>query len=154
MRRKDREITDKKLIDEIIRMCDVIRIGIFDDEFPYIVPMNFGYIADKNILYLHCAKIGKKIDLLKKNDHVAFEFDTDLKLEMSGNSCHSTMKYKSILGTGKITFIENIEEKTLALNLIMKHFNPFLKKIDFTENIDATAILRLDMIDISCKIND
>ncbi|MCI9135355.1 MAG: pyridoxamine 5'-phosphate oxidase family protein, partial [Lachnospiraceae bacterium] len=40
MRRKDREITDFQEILEIIRKCDVCRIALNDEEFPYMVPLN------------------------------------------------------------------------------------------------------------------
>ena len=42
MRRKDREITDFNEIIEIIKKCDVCRIALNDEDFPYIVPLNFG----------------------------------------------------------------------------------------------------------------
>ena len=40
MRRKDREITDFDEIMKIIDKCDTCRLALFDDEFPYIVPLN------------------------------------------------------------------------------------------------------------------
>ena len=42
MRRKDREITDFDEMMKIIAKCDTCRLALFDDEFPYIVPLNFG----------------------------------------------------------------------------------------------------------------
>ena len=42
MRRKDREITDFDEIVSIIKRCDVCRLALNDEEFPYIVPLNFG----------------------------------------------------------------------------------------------------------------
>lgn len=61
MRRKDREITDFDEIMNIINKCDTCRLALFDKEFPYIVPLNFGVdIRDEQLyLYFHCAKKGK-----------------------------------------------------------------------------------------------
>lgn len=42
MRRKDREITDFNEIMNIINKCDVCRLALFDEDYPYIVPLNFG----------------------------------------------------------------------------------------------------------------
>ena len=42
MRRKDRDVTDRQRIQEIIRSCYCCRIGFIDNGFVYIVPMNFG----------------------------------------------------------------------------------------------------------------
>ena len=43
MRRKDREVTELEAVMEIIRQCDVLRLGLADGDYPYIVPMNFGW---------------------------------------------------------------------------------------------------------------
>jgi nitroimidazol reductase NimA-like FMN-containing flavoprotein (pyridoxamine 5'-phosphate oxidase superfamily) len=66
MRRKDREVTDMNEIIEIIKKCDVCRLAFFDKEYPYIVPLNFGYSYDgaKLELYFHGANAGKKLELL------------------------------------------------------------------------------------------
>ena len=41
MRRKDREITDKQAIYDIIKKCDVCRVAFFDETFPYIIPLRY-----------------------------------------------------------------------------------------------------------------
>ena len=58
MRRKDREITDFDEMMKIIAKCDTCRLALFDDEFPYIVPLNFGTDVEEGQLYLyfHSAK--------------------------------------------------------------------------------------------------
>lgn len=74
MRRKDREITDFDEMMKIIDRCDVCRLAISDEDFPYIVPMNFGTEVKDGTLYLyfHCAQQGKKIELLKKKQSCYF----------------------------------------------------------------------------------
>ena len=70
MRRKDREITDFDEMMKIIAKCDTCRLALFDDEFPYIVPLNFGTDVEEGQLYLyfHSAKVGTKLDLIRKNN--------------------------------------------------------------------------------------
>ena len=60
MRRKDREITDFNEILAIMEKCDVCRIALNDDGFPYVVPLNFGMdVRDGQVyLYFHCAMEG------------------------------------------------------------------------------------------------
>ena len=53
MRRKDREITDFDEMMKIIAKCDTCRLALFDDEFPYIVPLNFGTDVEEGQLYLY-----------------------------------------------------------------------------------------------------
>jgi nitroimidazol reductase NimA-like FMN-containing flavoprotein (pyridoxamine 5'-phosphate oxidase superfamily) len=57
MRRKDREVTDRSEILAIMKQCDVCRIAFACDEYPYIVPMNFGLTeTDGEVtLYFHSA---------------------------------------------------------------------------------------------------
>ena len=64
MRRKEREIKDKKDIERILKDSRVLRLAMVDKDKPYLVPMNFGY--RDGALYLHSALEGRKIDLLKK----------------------------------------------------------------------------------------
>ena len=97
MRRKDREINDIQKIEEIISRCTVCRLALCDDNTPYLVAMNFGYKrGDPSNLYFHCATAGKKLDIIRKNNSVFFEFDTDHKLVYSDDACDFTMKYSSL----------------------------------------------------------
>ncbi len=70
MRRADKEIIDKKVIEAIIQESDYCMISISDNNSPYMVPMNFGY-KDNN-LYLHSSSEGRKIEILKANNQVSF----------------------------------------------------------------------------------
>jgi len=83
MKRSEREIKDRKEIEAIIERADVCRLGLSDDNMPYIIPMNFGY--KDNRLYFHCAKKGKKIDIIKRNNSTCFEMDRKLRRKTRGN---------------------------------------------------------------------
>ena len=76
MRRKDREVTEMEEIQQIFDECKVCRIGIMDENGPYIVPVNYGYVREegKVILYIHGAREGKKIDLIRKNAHKKIKY--------------------------------------------------------------------------------
>lgn len=50
MRRSDKEIKDKHMIELILKEAYACRIALYDDNKPYIVPMNFGF--EGNCLYL------------------------------------------------------------------------------------------------------
>ena len=122
MRRKDKEIRDAKDIEKIIRESLVCRIGMCDGEMPYIVPVCFGY-KDK-VIYFHSAKEGKKIEVLKENNRVCFEFDTNVELLTSENPCKWSMRYRSVIGFGRAYFVEDEEEKKQALEIIMRNYSP------------------------------
>ncbi|OGD13986.1 hypothetical protein A2V47_07155 [Candidatus Atribacteria bacterium RBG_19FT_COMBO_35_14] len=120
MRRKDKEIVDKKVMVSIIEKAIICRIGMCWQNEPYVIPMNFGY-RDKNI-YLHSAREGRKLDILRNNDKVCIEFDVDVKLVQSQEACETSMKYKSVLIFGTAVILEDTAEKKRALDIIMHHY--------------------------------
>lgn len=152
MRRKDREITGIADIESIIVRADVCRIAMADKDIPYIVTMNFGYSGgSERKLWFHCAREGRKLEMIRKNNYVCFEMDTDHNLESGAEACDFSMKYSSVTGWGKIFIIEDPEEKKEGLNSIMNHYS---NGNNFTYNpglIDKTAVLRLDIMSMTGK---
>ncbi|MFH2219450.1 MAG: pyridoxamine 5'-phosphate oxidase family protein [Pseudomonadota bacterium] len=120
MRRKDKEITDLTEIESIIRRSSVCRLALADQNRPYVVPLCFGY--RNRTLYFHSAPEGKKIDMLKKNSRVCFEFDIDYEIVKADKACDSGMKFNSVIGFGKASFVEDFESKCRALDVIMEQY--------------------------------
>ena len=83
MRRKDREVTDFEKIIRIIDECQIVRLGLADGDYPYIVPVNFAYkVTDDQItLYIHGAMAGRKYEMLCKNPVCSFEMDIPLEMD-------------------------------------------------------------------------
>jgi len=121
MRRKDKEVVDQEFMNSVISRSPVCRIGLCEDGITYIVPMCFGY--DDGYLYLHSAQEGRKIDILKKNPEVSFEFDIDCELKSGDKPCSFSMKYRSVMGTGQASFVEDADAKHTALGIIMRHYS-------------------------------
>jgi len=120
MRRNDKEIKDPEEIDRLVFQSDVCRIAMADGHSPYMVPVNFA--VKDGILYIHSANTGKKIDILRKNPQVCFEIDEPGPLVVGQSDCSWGMKYKSLIGFGKATFLESGPEKKAALDILMKKY--------------------------------
>ena len=121
MRRQEREIKDRKQIDQIIRRAQICRIGLADEGGPYVVPVNFGY--DGSSLYFHCAPEGRKLEMIKKDRRVCVEFEVDYQLVApDGPPCNWTARYRSVIGFGLASLIEGEEEKSAALNAVCEHY--------------------------------
>lgn len=123
MRRKDREITDKQSLQEILDSCVVCRLGLVDGTMPYVVPMNYGYQwpADGALtLYFHCAHSGRKLDIISQNDAVCFEVDCEHRLIPGAAACNYSFTYASLIGTGRARIVQSAAEKRRALQLIME----------------------------------
>lgn len=153
MRREDREIKDTNELIEIFEKAVVCRIAINSETAPYIVPLNFGYKWEGNIeIYFHCALEGRKLELISKNNIVGFEVDIDHELIKNEKACNWGMRYKSIIGTGKITEVTDYAEKKDALNHIMKHYGFNREKINYDESIlKKTRILKLEVKELKGK---
>ena len=155
MRRKDREVLEEAKIDEFIRACDYCRIGFYDKENDevYIVPLNFGYsnLDNKRVFYFHGAKVGRKIDLISKSSKVTFEMDTNHELIEGKTACNYSERFQCVMGTGLISFVEENEEKAMALNEIM--FQSTEKKDwEFPEPmLNGVAVFKIEVKSLSCK---
>jgi len=123
MRRHDRELTEKEDLRSVLDEADVCRIAINTGKAPYIVPLNFGYVWEgKLVLYFHSAGEGRKIDLLEKDPNVGFELDSGHELVTGERACNWSMRYRSLIGTGRIVFIEDEAEKKAALGAVMRKY--------------------------------
>lgn len=154
MRRKDREVKDFEKIKEIITESDTIRLGFNDGDFPYIVPLSFGYEFDEEQIYfyVHGALEGKKVDLMKSLGKCSFEMDCGHQLELLPQYRDVTMRYKSLMGKAEVKLLED-EEKVHAINALMVR-DDRTKDFDFNRNAIAhTMVARLKVIEYSGKIN-
>jgi len=123
MRRKDKEITEINDKINVIKKCKVCRIGLSENNKPYIIPLNYGYDFENNALtlFFHSAKEGRKLDIIKNNNNACFEVDCDTRLFEGEKACNYSYVFKSIIGFGKIILLEDMNEKIDGLNKILKH---------------------------------
>lgn len=152
MRRKDREINEISEILEIIRKCDSCSVAFFDEDYPYIIPMNFGFEHKNGMLslFFHSAEIGKKLDLIRKNGNTAFEMSCSHKLITGEIACSFTMEYESVCGIG---FMEILDEdsKVKALNLLMSQYIP-KESFTFEESaLKKVMVMRLTVKELRAK---
>ena len=148
MRRKDKEITDQSEIEAIIAQSLVCRLAMADENGPYIVPLCFGY--HKNTLYFHSAVRGKKIDILRNNPRVCFEFDSDCEIQSGETACKFGMKYRSVIGFGTAIFIDDPNDKRKALDVITANYTD--GQFTYTDEvIRKTAVIKVDIDTLTGK---
>ena len=148
LRRKDKEITDINEIGKIIKKATVCRLGLVDGDEPYVIPVCFGY--EGNALYFHSALEGRKIELIKRNNKVCFEIDTDAELLRDEQACGFTMKYRSVIGIGRAHILDNDDEKIHGLNVLMKQYSE--GEFSFSkEKLALALVVRVDIESITAK---
>ena len=149
MRKINQEITDKSILEEILIRSMICRIAMIDNGLPYILPFNYGY--ENNNIYIHCAPIGKKIDLLTKNPQVCFEIDQKADIVKNEKVCKWVTTYRSIVGYGNIEILADFAQKQRGLEIIMAH-NGAADSIDFeTKEVESVVILKLKIDNLTGK---
>ena len=153
MRRTDRAVTDNRQIQSIIEQAKVVHIGMIDNDRPYVVPMQYGFVfADGQLtLYVHCAKEGRKLDIIKKNPRVFIELETNVAIVSGGDiPCKYGSEYASVMGDGTAVFVEDAKEKILGLQLMMKTQSG--RDFDITEQMaTSVTVLRIDVPCVTAK---
>jgi nitroimidazol reductase NimA-like FMN-containing flavoprotein (pyridoxamine 5'-phosphate oxidase superfamily) len=152
VRRNDKEVTDPEDLKEILRKSLVCHLSMVDDGEPYLVSMNYGFKDDA--IYLHTAVKGRKVEILRKNPRVCFQVYNGNRLTTGPDACGDwTMKYRSVTGFGRATLIENDDEKSGPMQILMGHYStrgPF----EFTpERLAQTLVIRIDIEEMTGKIS-
>ena len=151
MRRKDREVTDFDEIIDIIKKCDVSRIALNDEGFPYIVPLNFGVDVQGQqvFFYFHAASKGKKLDLIAKDNRATFEMDCDHNFILNEEKMSCTMAYASVIGHGTIEIVPD-EDKYEGLKILMRQYHA--EDFQFnTDMIEVTTVMKMTVTDMVGK---
>ncbi len=129
MRRSDKEIESNEEIEGLLRRGTVCRLALHDDPWPYVLPLNYGFEAASELdselvwrLYFHAAGSGRKIELMRRDPRAAFVIDLDHELVHGETACGFTMRYRSVMGTGTIRFLEDAEDKRHGLQRLMAQY--------------------------------
>lgn len=150
MRRTEKEITDRREIDAVIRRSRVCRLGLSDGGQAHVVPLCFGY--DGAAIYLHGASEGRKLEMLRRNGRVCVEFDTIEALVEAEQACGWGIRYQSVLAFGAALFIETPEEKREALKLLMAQYAGSGRSFSFPDAmLDRTTVIKVVVDQITGK---
>ncbi len=151
MRRKEKEITDKVVQEEILRQAEVGRLGTVVNGAPYVVPMNFCYVKD--MIYLHSFRDGKKIRAVQSNPRVCFEVDEG-EIIKGDAPCNYSWRYTSVIVNGVATVVEDQDERLRGLRLIGDKYSLGKGKMITTETMEKNKhlwIIRIDIDEMSGK---
>ena len=116
----------KEKIIDMLKSTEIGRLALFDEKYPYIIPMNHVYYD--GTLILHGSFTGKKIDLIKLNGNAGYEIDYPVK-ELKVNkklvkTCH--LEYESVVLSGEILEIEDSAKRHELLSIVTAEYGlPF-----------------------------
>ena len=122
------EIKSKEKIIEFLSSQQTGRISSIDENgYPQIIPMNFVFIND--VIYMHSHIRGEKLDNIRRNQKVGFEVDKSLEFLPSyfsdpADASLADTLYISVVIKGNGSIVSDREEKTTALNGLIKKYQP------------------------------
>jgi uncharacterized protein len=137
---KKLEIKSRKKIIEFLNEQPVGRIASIDKNgFPQIIPMNFVYSSiegatsdmnnkiSRDAVYMHSHRSGEKLDNIRVNPKVGFEVDQHICFLPSyyfhpHDASQADTLYISVVIKGEAEIINDCEEKTFALNMLMQKY--------------------------------
>ncbi len=154
MRRTERAVDDFAAMLAMVEACDVLRLGLADHPVPYVLPVSFAATVEDGRLcfYLHGAKEGRKIRLMRANGRCSFELDCPLQVVQTPGG-GVTQYYRSVMGDAEIAFVEG-EEKRRALAALLRRYCPGGGEQPVSDEAMAhCAVARLTVTRWSAKAN-
>jgi len=143
-------IENREEIDKIIRACKTCYLAMSDNDFPYVLPMNFA--LDGNSVIMHSAQSGRMWETLKRNPNVCINWiiGEDLAWQDVKVGCSYRVKSKSVLVEGKVEFVDDFDEKTRCMNLMMSQYSD--REFKFSKPaIENVGIIKVAIKKISAK---
>ncbi len=148
MRRTELEVTDKTGIVKIIRRARICHVGLCDNGFPYVFPVNFGFRDDT--VYIHCALKGRKIDIIRKNPNACVEFVGAHEIFRAEKGCDWSATYESVIGEGRAVIVEDSVEKREALKILMSQYSD--ESYEFGEkDASRVGVIKIELRNITGK---
>ena len=152
------EIKSKQKLTQFLNEQETGRICSMDKNgYPQIIPMNFVFVNDA--IYMHSHTKGEKLENIKKNGKVGFEVDKSLEFLPSyftdpSDASQADTLYISVVIKGEAIIVTDRNEKTLALNALMKKYQPeggYEPIKSEMEVVDEVAIIKVVPISIRGK---
>lgn len=150
MRRQENAVSDPAVLEDIISSNYICRVALSDGERPYIVAMNYGH--RKNLIYLHSALEGEKIEIMKRNNRVCIEICDSAEIRESDKACSYGTSFRSIHCHGRIHFLSDPLQKKEGLSVIMKQHTG-RADWDFSKAaLEAVAVLKVEIEGMTGKV--
>lgn len=128
MRRKDRQINDDSWIRDFLGRAPFMTVAFADGAQPYVYPITFVYSKPDNAIFFHGTPSGNLRQLVDKNPNVSLTIAEMGRLLPSEIAMGFSVEFESVVAFGKCRVIENFEEGTRALHLMIDKYFPHLKR--------------------------
>ena len=143
-------INNRDEINNILKSCKTCFLAMSENDFPYVLPMNFA--LDKDSVILHSAQSGRIWETLKRNNNVCINWTLGEELAWQNVQvgCSYRVKSKSVLVEGKAEMIDDFDEKTRLLKLLMNQYSD--REFKFSKpSVENVGIIKVKIEKLSAK---
>ena len=151
IRRKEKAIESEEEMLAVLQQCKYMTLALCQNNEPYLVTLSHGYDPEKKCIYFHCAKEGKKIDILRENNLVWGQVLID-KGYVEGKCDHL---YVTTQFKGEVTLLEDVQEKEHALRIMIGALEKEPEKVASEQitakSLERVGIGRIDITHLSGK---
>ena len=152
IRRAEKAIVEPAILKKILKSTNYVTLAMSMNDQPYLASLSHVYDEKNNCIYFHCAPEGKKLEYLSMNNRVWGQ--ALLEYGYFGEEEECDHLYASVHFSGRVTFLEDTEEKLQAMTLMMNNVRKKTESTSkaFEENrLDKTEVGRIDMEYLSGK---
>lgn len=154
MRRKEKAISDPAEMKAILAGTRYVTVAMCRENEPYLATLSHGYDEERNAIYFHCAREGKKVEILRANDRVWGQAIED-RGYAHGRCDHL---FASVQFCGRVRFVEDAGEKRHALEVMIRQLEREPEKV-LAEQVTEAAVRkvcigRIDIEFLSGKRSD
>jgi nitroimidazol reductase NimA-like FMN-containing flavoprotein (pyridoxamine 5'-phosphate oxidase superfamily) len=149
----EKMFTDRAELLEIIAGQRLMTLAMAKDGQPYLITVNYGFDAEGDCFYFHCAPEGKKLDYLRANPNVWGQV-IENRGYVIGKCDHA---YRSVHFAGRVDFLEDDEGKRAALTLMIRQMEPdpgpLEQRLLARDRPGKTVVGRVRVLDMTGKRN-
>jgi len=149
----DRGKYDREIINSILDEALMCHVGFTVDAQPYVIPTGFARI--ENDLYIHGSAASRMLRNLAKGIDVCVTVTLLDGLVLARSAFHHSMNYRSVVILGKALLVDEVDEKTKALEAFTEHIIPGRwADVRWPTDLElkATSVLKLPIDEASAKI--
>jgi len=155
-RSRERAAYDRELVHAMLDEAYVCHLGFVRDGAPVVLPTLFARVDDH--LYVHGSTGSRPLRMAGESDPglpVCLTVTHVDGLVLARSAFHHTINYRSVVVHGTAYQVTDPEEKRSALDALVDHVVPG-RSLDSrpanAKELAATAVLRLDLTEVSAKL--
>ncbi|WP_328539941.1 pyridoxamine 5'-phosphate oxidase family protein [Streptomyces sp. NBC_00344] len=155
-RSRDRAAYDRDLVHSILDEGYVCHLGFVRDGAPVVLPTLYGRVGER--LYIHGSTGSRPLRMAGEQDPglaVCLTVTHVDGLVLARSAFHHSINYRSVVVHGTAHQVVDPDERRMALDSLVDHVVPG-RSLDSrpadAKELAATAVLRLDLEEVSAKV--